>query len=408
MNTSPVISSFTGIILLVCTVSCNPFDRRGSSFINFSLPGNEQRVVIRDNETSLDIRYSGDIVFNDEETAIERMSANAYLDYRKNGRRLFATSSSNGNVVYEFSNDDRPVNGDDNGKRFLVEAIHEMIAQGMFIKGRMERLYQEGGVTLLMAELKRTKADHVKRTYIEYILQKDSISKEQVSDIATIIGNTFGSDDDKRKMLEKICYRYLSDSTTAAAYYAAINTINSDNDKANALRHTLKEPLSNSTFNQFVKVAGTINSDNDKANLLKDVIHNGIFPGESYNEILDAINAINSDNDKANVLKMLVEKEIFTGEPFNRLLEVIGKINSDNDKANVFKKLAAQNITHDEQWIAFINKTAGIFSDNDKANVLVEISRKMPKSESVAAAFMATSKTLNSESDYKRAVQSVL
>jgi hypothetical protein len=393
--------------ILIFSIACNPFDRSGRSFTNISYPRNEQRVVIRYDNTSLDIKYSGDIEFNDEETAIEKMSPGGYLDYRKNDKRLLAEAVAGGDVVYKFYNDEDYQTEEGSGRKFLAEAIGEMISQGLFINGRMERFFQEGGIPLLLTEVKRINADNVKRKYFEYMLQSDSVSQEDMTDISNAIAKMMTSDDDKRRILEKVPANYLKDSVTAAAYFAAIESINSDNDKANALRETLKEPLSEPAFKFLLKAAATINSDNDKANLLKDLVKNNVFPGENYDSLLGVIKTINSDNDKTNVLKALINKQIYPNEQFSRLLAVVSEISSDNDKANVFKKLAERNISKEEDWINLINEITSINSDNDKSDVLRSVSRNMPRSEKIIAAYMKSSRTISSEHDYQITVKSV-
>ncbi len=395
------------VIILIAAVACNPFDRSGRSFMNISFPGHESRVVIRSDNMSLDIKYSGDIVFNDEETAIERISPGGYLDYRKDNKRLLAEASANAGVVYTFYNNEDYPAGDGSGKKFLEEAIGEMISQGMFIEGRIERLYQEGGVPLLLAEAKRMKADNAKRKYLEYILQSDSVSNKEIKAVSNTVAKMMTSDDDKRRILEKVPIGYLSDSATAAAYFAALESIGSDNDKANALKKILKEPLPPLAFKSLFKAAVTINSDNDKANLLKDLIRNEMLSNDSYDGVTAVIGTINSDNDKANVLKALIEKQVYPGEQFDRLLTVIASINSDNDKAGVFKKLAEQQISNNEDWIHLINEITSISSDNDKANVLLTVSKGMPRNDNVLAAYMKASRTINSDHDYQRTVKSV-
>jgi len=405
MKNIKAFAALTGVLMLI--VACNPFDRSSRSFVNLSLPGNGQSVAIRSDNMSIDIKYSGDILFNKEETAIEKISPGGYLDYRMNNKRLLAEAGANGDVVYNFYNDEDYQNENGTGKQFLVEAIAQMISQGMFIKGRMERLYQEGGVSLLLTEARKIKTDNIKIKYIEYILQSDSISQEEMRKTLNIIATTMGSDNDKKEILGKVPLDYLQDAVTATAFFTAVESINSDNDKATALRKLLKQPLPESAFKSLLSSAKTINSDNDKANLLKDVIHNDFFAGSGYNSLLGVINSIGADNDKANILKILIDKTIYPGEQFNSLLAVVNGIHADNDKAGVLKQLAGKDIGTVEGWISLINQTTSISSDNDKAGVLLEVSKKMPRDENTIAAYMKASRTISADNDYQRAVKPV-
>ncbi|MEO5997975.1 MAG: hypothetical protein ABIN89_14610 [Chitinophagaceae bacterium] len=429
------------LVITLLVTACNPFSGRRHSLMSFSSSDKEQKIVVNSDNLSLEIIYSGEMEFNDDETAIKKMSPGGYLEYRKNGAKLLAETDSRGEIYYEFYNDGLPLDRDINGRKFLVLAIQDMIAYGVNVKGRVDRLYQQGGIPLVLEEAEKLKTDYVKKKYFEYMLRCDSVLPEEMTDIALKIETSIGSDNEKRQLLEKFPADYLSDTLTAQAYFLAVKSISSDYDKANTLKKIQQQQLSNQSIALVLQAASTINSDNDKANLLNDMIKKGTYPAENvdglldvtatvnseyekagvlktlmekvtikredFNKLLDVIGKISADNDKSNVLKILIKNQPFENEHFAKLLAVTSKINSDYEKADVFKKLAEQPIRLEENWVSLINEIPTISSDNDKANVLLQIARKMPRSEIIKSAYLSVSKTISSEHDYARTVKDV-
>ena len=359
-----------GFCLVIIAASCNPFNGRRDVLSRIFASHNEQRIVVNDNNNSLEIIYSGDMEFNDEETAIKQMSPGGYLEYRRNGEKLLAETDSRGEIIYSFSSNGRPLTADYNGKTFLTRAIQDMIAYGINAKGRLDRLYEEGGIPLVLLAAKKLKADHVKKIYFEYMLNRDGISTDEMMDITKGIGTKIGSDYEKRQLLEKVPANYLKDSLTAQAFFASVKSINSDYDKANTLKKMLKQNLPEEAFVQLLQVAGTVNSDNDKANLLKELINNGSYPKEDFRLLLAAINTLNSDYEKTNVLKILVGKETYSGEDYSDLMSVVSKINSDNDKSNLIKDLIQKGTNPEENYDKLLEVIGTLNSENDRLNML--------------------------------------
>ena len=284
--------------------------------MSFSSSDKEQKIVVNSDNLSLEIIYAGEMEFNDDETAIKKMSPGGYLEYRRNGGKLLAETDSRGEIYYEFSSDGLPLHPDNNGRKFLVQAIQDMIAYGVNVKGRVERLYGQGGIPLVLKETEKLKADYVKKTYFEFMLRCDSVSPEEMTDIAWKIGTAIGSDNEKRQLLEKFPADYLSDSLVAHAYFAAVKSINSDYDKAGTLKKIMEQQLSNESLALILQAASTINSDNDKANLLKEMIKKGTYPAENVDGLLDVTATVNSEYEKSGVLKTLMEKVTIKSEDF--------------------------------------------------------------------------------------------
>ena len=384
---------FTVLIILILTGSCHH---------------NGNTIIVNNGKDKLEINYTGEIKFTDDEAAIKSMSKNSYLKYWKNDMKLRVKCNVNGELTYEMFDNGRKLNPEDaEGKKFLAEAIQGMISVGFDAQSRMKRIVEKGGLRALLNEVDRLDNDFIKSMYLENLITSDSIHPEQVTEIAKKIDNQIGSDFEKSKLLQKFSPTQLKDSLTSKAYFEAVRSVGSDFEKANALKHIIKQPLSDEQFNSALSTSNTVGSDFEKANILKELLHQEIVAGENLSPFLNTADHVGSDFEKANILKELIDNKQFEGENFTSLLGSINRVGSDFEKTNLLKKLANKELQTEEQWIGLINETAKIDSEFERGNVLVQIAGKMPKSEQVKTSYMNVAKTINSEVDYGKVVKAV-
>jgi len=347
------------LILFILAAACH---HSGSSFI------------INDGKNKLEIQSSGEIKFNEDETAIQSISHNGYLKYRNNDKRMVVRYINNGEMKYDLSDDGRKLNPETaEGKKLIADAIQEMISTGIDAQGRIKRLIGKGGLQAVLKEVDRLKNDFTKSMYLEYLITSDSIRKDEMAAITKKIETQVGSDFEKSKLLQKFSAIQLKDSLTSLVYFDAVKSIGSDFEKANALKNRIRQPLTKEQFDAALSVTNTVGSDFEKANLLKELIDQGIFEGESFGNLLSSIDHIGSDFEKANVLK----------------------------------KLAGKDIKTEEQWIGLINGAAKVSSEFERSNVLIQIAGRMPKSEEVKANYLKAAKTINSEHELGRVIKAV-
>lgn len=347
------------LIVLILATSCHHY-------------GN--RMVVNNGIDKLEINYFGEIKFTDDETAIQSISKNGYLDYKKNDKGLRLTHDEQGKMKCVMFMDGHKVNpASPEGKKFMAEAIQEMISVGFDAQGRINRLVKKGGLRAVLNEVDHIDGDFVKSLYLEYLISSDSIHQNEVFEITKKISAQLGSDFEKGKLLRKFSATQMKDSMISQAYFEAVKSIGSDFEKANALKNRIRQPLTNEQFDAALIASNTIGSDFEKANLLKELIDQGIYEGESFSNLLSSVDHIGSDFEKANVLKKLVGKDIKT----------------------------------EEQWIGLINGTAQVSSEFERCNVLIQIADKMPKSEELKTNYLKVAKTINSEYEQERVVKAV-
>lgn len=259
---------------------------------------------------------------------------------KKNGKKLTAESGNDGKIYYTYNSGEKTLMLDTQGNRFLAEAVKDMIAHGVDIEGHAERLYKKGGTTAVLKDVDKMQSDYVKSRMIEYLLEHYTLSTDEMTTVANKTASQISSDYEKGKLLSQFSGKYLSNKRTAAAYLAAVESINSDYEKAQAVKRILDEPLSDEMFTQVMTVANSVSSDYEKAGILKDIISNNTLSENRFSSVIAAAKNIGSDYEKANVLGMVLSKNDIPRKIFNATIASVSSIGSDYEKSGVLQKLA--------------------------------------------------------------------
>jgi hypothetical protein len=368
---------------------------------------NDSSIVISSDGSYEEIKHSGKIDFTDDETSIKNISPGGFLNYRKNEEKLIAKSDKQGVISYELTNGDNKLLLDSNGKKFITEAVKEMIAWGIDANERMERIYKKGGNRALMNEVGNLKNDQVKKMYLDHILKFDSLTSTDMTVLVKMITNSLGSDEDKQQVLKKFTPDQLKDSSTAHAYVQAVESFNDDYAKSNAIKNIMIMSLPKGLCIQIIHAVNGIHDENEKAILLRDMINKGQLDEEQTDQILEATDHFNDNMQKENLLMQLISKKAVPANRFDKLLELISHFNDDMQKENLYKKLIGEDNLSEEQWISLINQISNIAPDNEKSDFLLLISQKMPKSENIKSAYLKAAKTITDNAEYGKAIRAV-
>jgi uncharacterized protein YjbI with pentapeptide repeats len=365
-------------------------------------------IITSTNGETVEVHYNGEIQFNDSETAIQSISPNGFIKYRRNDREFEAQSNIHGQIEYKFYNDGKELSLDQQDRqRFLAIAIQDLISYGFDSRNRFNRIYSKGGASAVLTEVDRLKGDYIRGLYIEYLLESPRLKQEELTDIARKIGTNLGSDFDKDRLLDK--FPVITDSATTFAYFKAVKTIGSDFNRSNAIRHFYDQPLNDDQgimILQAVKTVGSdfeksqllgqfpsrylqdslltdpyldavrsIGSDFEKANAIRNLYHQQLSPGQ-IQQVLFVANTLGSDFEKANILKELIAKENLDSAVFNTLLNVCGNVGSDFEKANILREMMRKRIYPGESFNNLINTINHVNSDFERVNLLKELAEK--------------------------------
>ena len=335
---------------------------------------NSIHMVIGDGDNNLDIRYTGNIRFNDSETTIEEISEGGYLSYRNNGERLLAGPDAGGGVGIDLYEHREKIDaGSVEGRRMVARIVKELVWQGVDAEGRMDRIYRRGGYPALLAETDSMKSDYVKGLYFGRLLHRDTIAPGEMAAVLKKIGITLSSDHDKEELLMRIDSSFLKDDSVAGSYMDVVAGIDGGYEKSQALSYFLRFPL----------------------------------PERRYVRTLEVAKTVDGDYERSNVLCRLIDKGVVEGASFDSLLAVIGGMNGDFEKSKLLKEISRADLKESPTWAGLIRASSQLDGDNEKGNVLIEIAHRLPRTDSLRAVYTAAAKTVHSDNDYGRVMRAI-
>jgi hypothetical protein len=297
-------------------------EKRGESVANF--------VISSDNFYE-GIKYSGKFQLTDDETAFKSISPGGYLKFRKNEERVTAESNLQGEIEYTIYDGKNKLALDEQGRKLIAEAIREMINWGFDADARMERIYQKGGNRALLNEVDSMKTDPVKVLYLDRVFAVDSLSPEDLPELAKKIG-TLGTDQDKTRLLNKFSPDQLKNPLIAQAYFTVVEGMGSDMEKINALQHMMdQDTIQDENADKILDIAGHMGSDLDKINLYKKLMEEKTISESQWINLLNQTVKLGSDMDKANLLVEIAQKMPRTENLKATYLTAAKAISDDSD-----------------------------------------------------------------------------
>jgi len=332
------------------------------------------RMVMNDGVNRVEVRYDGEIQFNDDETEIARISPGGYLEYWRNDDHLLAGNNDSGMLKMELYANGKPVSPESaEGKALLARVIRGMIGLGFDIDRRLDRIYKRGGYAALIRETDSADGDYIRKRYLERILEGDSLSPGILTQVMLRVQDKVGGDYEKNELLEKVDTGSLRNDSVGADYLAVVKGMEGDYEKSQALQHFLR----------------------------------GTLPVRQYVGLLDATATVEGNYERSNVLKELIEQPLAEGQPFDSLLKVVGRMDGDYEKGNLLKQMIQKNVKEGGSWAGLIRTAATLDGEYERSNVLVEIGQRLPKTDSLRTLYMDAARSVHSEVDYGRVVKAV-
>ncbi|MBV9879211.1 MAG: hypothetical protein JO180_01895 [Gemmatirosa sp.] len=337
--------------------------------------GARTTLTISDDTRCLSVRMTGRAEFTDDDADVKSLepgSTFVVTESRAGGTRMLSIVERSGRLEREYT-----VNGAPRPSAESVEWLRGIVldvvrATGYGAEARVARIRRQSGVGGVLDEVARLRSDHVRRIYLEQLMQGGRLSEGDLRRVAQIAGQRIGSDHDKSEVLQAVTDRVEGSRDVAAAVVAAAETIGSDHDRMEVLQRMIERA-----------------PDGDA--LLVDA--------------LDAARGIGSDHDRGQVLATVVGRSAL-GTPavraaFFRALDAMG---SDHDRMVVLQQVVGRDATSQETARAVLASAARLGSDHDKSTVLLAVAARSEwmRDATTRAAFDAALKTVGSDSDYRR------
>jgi len=230
---------------------------------------NTVTITASDGANYMQLKYRGKITLNDDETAFQSISPGGYVRFRKNETRIIAEADLKGEINYELSDGSSTFPDDERAKPVIAAAIREMIARGFDAEPRMERVYRKGGTRALLTELKTLQSTPVGTMYARRLIQTDSLSANELTEVIDNI-SAFAGSPEKVGLLNKVPGSRLLDSNTVEHYFRAIGTMQAAVDKIKVMDHVISgDTLTPLLITRIQATAAQFSTDIDKQRVLQ-------------------------------------------------------------------------------------------------------------------------------------------
>ena len=319
----------------------------------------------------LEIRGAAE--FNDEYTDITDVSEGGVVRIEEvrdgQSRRYEVRRDVGGQLTRTFW-----VNGQ---QRALDTAARAWVAQlvlnavrhgGIDAEKRTQRILSKSGVPGVLQEIELIDSDYAQRRYYQALIKVGNLNAKALQDTLTHAARHIESDYEQAQLLIAAAPAIDGkDSAPAAAFFTAVDSIESAYERSRVLKTLLKRVTPSREL--LIKIA-------------------------------TSTKAISSDYEKAGVLKSLADVYLDDADLTGVFFQTVGTIDSDYEHRRVLSALLKTKKLSEGALTQLLDSAAGISSDYEKATLLLEASSVYTGEARLRNAFLKAVETI--KSDYER------
>ncbi|HUB59987.1 MAG TPA: hypothetical protein VL978_04765 [Puia sp.] len=307
--------------------------------------GREQGTMITKGDNYIEgIWWSGKYRLSDDDRSIAEISPGGYLKFRENDTILKAESDLQGRITYTLNNGREELPLNDSGRNFMAAQIQKMIRLGFFGEERAERIYRQGGVPALLSELSRIRMEGGRDPYLNRLFRADTLTVPQRIELLQIVDSSTNTTE-QQNLLSRFTRDQLRDSAVACKWLSAV---------------------------------GQLGQSYMKKDLLLQYLDTTVKP-----------------------------QEPLRAEQFDTVLAITGRFESPEDQKEILERLIGLSPGTTAGWTALIRATGALQPDYIKSELLPKIASKMPRTDSLRAAFRMAAKSIQSDNDYGKVMRAV-
>ena len=228
-----------------------------------------------------DLYATGRIGFNEEATALERISSGGSLEVSTNIRGettiLSAKPANDGSITYKMTRNGIPVDFAREGRAWLAGFLVTLDRRTAFaVDYRLPKLLRDGGPRAALDEVSRMPVSHAKTEYLIQLMQQAALGPE-----------------DLRRLLQ-LAAAPQSDHNTSRVLAIAAQKLDSADD---------------SVREEFLRACVSLTSESERARVLGAFLLRASPTREQSAAIIMAANSIKSDYQKGRILIALAMKQ---------------------------------------------------------------------------------------------------
>lgn len=394
-----------GVVLLrLCYPSLHLWhDRRGQGTM----------ITTGDNYTR-GIWWSGKYRLSDDDRSIAELSPGGYLKFRENDTTMKAESDLEGKISYTLydGHENLPLN--DSGRNFLAAQLQKMIRLGFFGDERAQRIYRQGGITALLAELSRIKMEGDRGPYLHLLLHSDSLTASQRIALLRLADNS-GDNMERQHFLDIFSGDQLRDSAVAHEWLTTVGHIDASYMKKELLLKHIDSNMTADRFDSVIGITSRFGSDIDEQDIYKSLLE---LPGlRLYNSAfaqpwLRAVGRLEASYMKKDLLLRYLRPDEAAGGPipgdqFDTVLSITRHFGSSVDEQEVYKRLADLPGKTDAEWSGLILAAGTLDADYLKSELLLRIAPDMPRTDSLRATYRMAAKCIRDDMEYGKTMRAV-
>jgi len=330
------------IIFLLTGLSTNAQVRLFS--FNFS---NGDKTSIKYSKTGFDkfsLSYEGEITLSEDDKDIVAITDGGYIKIKKsvfgNKRKVVIESEGNGQLIKKYYVGRSQIDFEPEGRKWLSEILPNIVrSTNVGLKGRVERIYNQGGAKAIFDEVEVLESDYLASKYLKMILQKD-LANEELESLLEVASEKISSDYRLAELLEDYQQDFFTSDAVLSAYIKAAKCIGSDYHMSKVLNVLLDEDLNSKGLGELLQLTNeTISSDYHLAEVLTRAIRRQPLDENNLPILLESLSTISSDYHAASVVSQLA-KEDLSDKQLIITLEALDGINSDYHLSSALQDLA--------------------------------------------------------------------
>ncbi len=355
---------------------------------------------------SLDIRLSGQMRFNEDQTALESLSQGRLLiDERREGwhrRAEFLPGDAGQAPRLVYSLDGKEQTPDAEGQAWLRDRV---ALAGETIEGsekRVRNLMAQGGVARVLADIQAPALEnHRRRSRAEALLKQ---GRHSDSTLQTLIQVSSGIDSDfeRRQLLQTLIEAQALSPALQAELLNSLSNLSSDFERRQVLE-SLAPRLSpdTATLQAWLQAVQGMDSDFEKRSAIVELIERqGSLP--SLAAALQASLSLDSDFEHRSALEAVAQK-LPRKEPLDAAAEAAFKaysdsarrIDSDFERRIALSALLEAGVQHRAALLGVLDAARGIGSDFERAELLSALAEHLPADAELVARYRQAARGLS-------------
>ena len=304
-------------------------DHDDSGSLHIQSEDGQIKWVYKDGGLRLWVEAEGEIELNDDDSDLAYISDDGYFEIgRGKGRkakRVEIEPDDDGTLIRTYYDGRDVQEWDATAEDFLQDVLTDAIQfTGIGADVRTERLYREGGLDRVLAEIDEMPSGHVRKLYFTALMDVDDLSDDERQRVLREITRYVDSDYELATFLLGSLDEFMADDDMRDAYFAAVQNLDSDYERSRVLQGAFdrNRDFTRGAIGAAVLAASQdIDSDYERSQVLRRLEAKQLSDAALRDAYFRSVDHIGSDYERSQVLQALLDDAEDDPELAGRILE---------------------------------------------------------------------------------------